>query len=142
MWYTMSAGCVTERMQREAFRKFVKWCAEQAREKGREPDFVAFRDGTEYVVVLTGRDGDKRELFAEFERRERMYSIVHSMETYRIPKEQFAEEKKRLHGLEKKYGRVVAYAAVRDGDYFQMFVENVPLPKKNSVESNSEEGSE
>ena len=66
MWYTMSAGCVTERMQREVFRKFVKWCAEQAREKGREPDFVAFKDGTEYVVVLTGRDGDKRELFAEF----------------------------------------------------------------------------
>lgn len=69
-----------------------------------------------------------------------MYSIVHSMETYRIPKERLAEEKKRLHGLEKKHGRVVAYAAVRDGDYFQMFVENVPLPKKNSVESNSEEG--
>lgn len=53
-----------------------------------------------------------------------MYSIVHSMETYRIPKEQFTAEKKRLHGLEKKYGRVVAYAAVPDGDYVQMFVEN------------------
>lgn len=69
-----------------------------------------------------------------------MYNVVHSMETYRIPKEQLAKEKKRLHGLEKKYGRVVAYAAVRDGDHFQMFVENVSLPNMNSSTSNSEAG--
>lgn len=54
-----------------------------------------------------------------------LYSTMHSMVTYRIPKEQLNAERKRLHGLEKKYGRVVAYAAVRDGDHFQMFVENV-----------------
>lgn len=65
-----------------------------------------------------------------------MYSIVRGMETYRIPKEQISKERNRLLNLERKmHGRIVAYAAVPDGEYYQMFVACVPA--MNLEESNS-----
>lgn len=75
MWYTMSPGCVQMRLAPKLFKAYMVWCAKRAKEKGREPQFVAFRDSENYVVVLAGSDGSNIEIFAEFSRDMRLGGI-------------------------------------------------------------------
>lgn len=65
-WYTVTPGCRVVRLTKKRFCEFTAWCAQRAKEKGREPEFVAFRDGEDYMVVLAGSDGTNTEILKEF----------------------------------------------------------------------------